>query len=160
MSWKPVWSLDYDTVSQRLSLSYCISDTAVSPESLWWEAGYLVLVHSYPNGFICPLSIPCALLGKLYPVIVTTNCQWHSNLLHLPLSSECQTHVFNFLLDISILSSMLCSTWLINFIPTLLFSLVICSLAVLPTWSWPSISSFFYIVYSDIFKIFFPFDSF
>lgn len=156
VSWKPVWSLDYDTASQRLSFSYCVSDADVSPESLSWGAGNLVLVLSYPNGFICPVLIPCALLGNFYPGIVAAHCQWHSNLIHLPLSSECQTHVSNYLLDISISSSMLSSTWLTCFLPTWLFSLVFCSLPVLPTCSLPSVSSCFYIVYTVMFFEFFP----
>lgn len=155
MSWKPVGSLDYDTVSQRFSFSYCVSDTAVSPESL---VGHRIFGsgHSYPSGFICPLFIPCARLGIFYPVIVTANCQWHSNLIHLPLSSECQTHVSNYLLDISILSSVLSSTWLTCFLLTLLSSLVICSLPVLPTCSLPSMSCCFYIIYTVIFFEFSP----
>lgn len=130
--------------------------TQLSPGSLWWSAGYLVLAHSYPNGFICPLFIPYVLLGNFYPVIITASCQWYSNLIHLPLSSKCQTHVSNYLLDFSISSSMQSSTWLSCFLPILLSSLVICSLPILPACSLPSRSSCFYIVYTQIFFEFSP----
>lgn len=46
----------------------CVSDTDI-PELLWWEVRYLVLVHSFLNGFICPPFIQWVLSGKFYSVV-------------------------------------------------------------------------------------------
>lgn len=131
--------LDYDLVFQGIFSSSCISDTAF-PVFLWVEVRHLVLVRSYPNGFICPLFIQWVLSGKFYSVVwqllVTIKSKSISFSLWVP-------HWCFWLLSGHFHAEFIAV--ITYFLPILLFSLITCSLPVWPTCLLPSVSCCYYI---------------